>query len=419
MRATHIPLRVCIDARMPHGIYGGVEQLVLGLASAFSRLRDGDEEYLFLTYDGQDNWLGPALSGSCRVLHAQMPRTEPFLSRAVNVAASLARRWALLGERSKVVVPPSDGTAERAGADVVHFTYQAGFRTSIPSIYHPHDLQHVHLPQFFSKAEIRWREITYRTLCEQAAMVAVASSWVKRDVVEHLRIPEEKVRVVPLAPIAEQYREPDARTLRSTREKFRLPDLFALYPAQTWPHKNHVGLLEALAGVRQRHGVTIPLVCTGRLTEFAPTIRQEARRLGLEESLALTGFVSGDELQAMYKLARAIVIPSLFEAASFPLWEAFKSGVPAACSNVTSLPEQAGDAALVFDPRDRDRMAAAIWSLWTDDDVRARLVERGRANVARYTWDATARAFRAHYRRLGGRPLAACEVEMLSANPLL
>lgn len=93
--------------------------------------------------------------------------------------------------------------------------------------------------------------------------------------------------------------------------------------------------------------------------------------------------------------------------------------VPAACSNVTSLPEQAGDSAIVFDPDDIEAIADAVRRLWTDEELRQRLVTQGVENVSRFSWDRTIRIFRAHYRRIAGRPTSAEDRELLATPPLL
>jgi glycosyltransferase involved in cell wall biosynthesis len=299
----------------------------------------------------------------------------------------------------------------------MHFTFQTGFLTRIPSIYHPHDLQHVHLPENFTWLQRRARDASYRVLCVQASMVAVASRWVMRDVVEHLGVPEEKVRVIPLAPIVEHYAQPDAAAITRLRAALALPERFALYPAQTWPHKNHLRLLEAMALVRERFGYTIPLVACGRKSDFAAEIERHARKLSLGGALHLVGFVEPEQLQALYGMARCVVVPSLFEAASFPLWEAFRNRVPAACANVTSLPEQAGDAALLFDPRDTRGMADALARVWGDESLRARLVENGLKRLTLFSLERTARLFRAHYRRLAGRAIPEEDAALMAAPP--
>jgi len=405
-------LRVAIDARLETGKSGGVEAVVLGLARSLSRLHDGDEEYLFLTFDGADDWIRPHLSGPCRPLTVPWPRSQGG-ARAAARARIAARAPGLRAVwRSLPVFPwtrlprprPSEGTVERAGVDLVHFTIQSAFLTDIPSIYHPHDLQHLHLSQYFSAREIAKRELHYRTYCDRAKMVVVTSRWARQDLVRQYGLSEEKVVVVAWAPITDEYPSPEQAELDRINVEYELPDRFILYPAQTWPHKNHAGLLEALALLRAR-GHSIPLVSTGHLSPHATVLKGQARRLGLSDDIKWLGFVDPATLRALYAEATAVVVPTRFEAASGPVWEAFAAGVPVACSNVTSLPEQVGDAALIFDPDDIGAMADAILALWTDAGLRRRLAMRAKGRVAPFAWDRTARTFRAHYRRLAGQAL--------------
>lgn len=415
------PLRVCIDARVTNSA-GGVQQFVIGLAHGLSRLSDGEEAYLFLAREGEDRWLRPYVGGPTALMPLP-PRPKPprwrRLARAARrrldvapPAAGLSRRLPA-GFFPPYRLPRSDGTIERAGLDLMHFTVQEAFLTEVPSIYHPHDLQHLHLPLFFTPRERRDREIIYRTFCRQARMVAVSSAWTKRDLVEQYGLPEAKVQVVPLAPPVAAYPVPTERDLAAIRATLTLPEAFLLYPAQTWPHKNHLGLFEALAILRGRHGIVAPLICCGQQNSFFPTIERRGRALALQDQVRFVGFVSPVALQCLYRLCRAVVVPTKFEAGSFPMWEAFLAGAPVACSAVTSLPEQAGDAALLFDPDRPEEMAGAIARLWTDAALRERLIARARERVAEFTWDRTARTFRAHYRRLMGRRLAPDDRELL------
>lgn len=411
------PLRICVDARMGEG-WGGVQQMVLGLAAGLSAL-PGEEEYLFLTRRGGASWLAPHLGPRMRLVEGARGGVEG-LRRALRKGANAVVE---LLDRSVPRVPGlrlparSDGTAERRRADLVHFTAQSAFLTRLPSIYHPHDLQHLHLPELFSPEERAKRERNYRLFCARARVVAVASSWTRDDVVRRYGIAPEKVVVVPLAPSTAAYAEAAPAERRAIRARLALPQGFALYPAQTWPHKNHLRLLEALALLRSR-GLLVPLVCTGALTDHHAAVMERARELDLAGQVRFLGFVSPEELQVLYQECTLVVIPSLFEAGSFPLWEAMRAGVPAACSNVTSLPLQAGDAALVFDPRDPGAIAGAVERLWTDRGLREELGRRGRLRVAQFTWVETARRFRALYRRVGGRETAE-DRELLSAPPML
>jgi alpha-1,3-rhamnosyl/mannosyltransferase len=143
------------------------------------------------------------------------------------------------------------------------------------------------------------------------------------------------------------------------------------------------------------------------------------RKNQLSAQTQFLDFVSPLELQCLYKLCRCVVIPTKFEAASFPIWDAFLAGTPVACSNVTSLPQQVGKEALLFDPEDTGAIADAIQKLWTDPLLCKKLVAGGRANVTRFTWSRTVRHFRAHYRRIAGRLLTDEDWQILQAPPLL
>ena len=181
------PLRVCIDARLGAGRFGGVEQVVIGLAAALSRLEDGDEEYLFLTHPEQDDWIRQYVFGPCRLLHS---RRSYLNRRSRAVARAVIERVPGIGVR--FAVRPSDGTVERAGADLIHFPFQDAFTTEVRSLYQPHDLQHLHLPELFSGWERARREAIYRTHCERAALVVAMTSWGRRDFIESYALKYER-----------------------------------------------------------------------------------------------------------------------------------------------------------------------------------------------------------------------------------
>lgn len=413
-------LRVAIDARLPDGEGGGVASVTIGLTHGLSRLTDGNEQYLFLVLEGHDAWLRPHLSGPCRTLEQRSEsETARRLKDRIARSAPFARTvWRQLPARVTGVpeLPHSTGLVEAAGADIVHFVTQ-GFLTSLPSIYHPHDLQHVHLPQFFSPKVRAIRERHHRAFADQAAMVAVASTWTKRDVARHLGIADSKIVVVPWAPPLAAFPEPTPDEAIAIAGRLRLPARYLMYPARTWPHKNHAVLIDAVSLLRRRHGIEASLVFTGYRTPEAKGLDARASRLRVYDLVTWTGFLDPRELRAVYALSDGVIIPSLFEAASAPLWEAWLAGKPVACSNVTSLPEQAGDAAIVFDPSSVEAVADAIAMLWTSEELRITLARRGAQRVAAFTWDRTARTFRAHYRRIAGAAASDEDADLMAAEP--
>jgi len=418
------PLRVCIDARMgPAGAAGGVQQFVLGLAHGLAGLEGNSERYRFLVDWQSREWLEPVLRGPCTILEAAgepRPATSGWkqVVKAVVPRPVLElpfRAAALARSLRPYRIPDSDGTVERAGTEVLHQTLQDGFRTGVPCIYTPYDLQHVHLPEMFARRDLRRKAVTYPYFCGAAEAVVAISRHGKDDLVRTLHLPPEKVRVVPLAPAIDASPDLDASATEALRDRLGLPAAFALYPAQTWPHKNHLGLLEALSRLRDREGLAVPAVFTGHRNAFFANLERRVAELGLAGQVAFTGFLGPSELKAVYRMARLVAFPSRFEGFGMPVVEAFRLGVPVACSSATSLPEVAGDAALLFDPGDPDAMTAAIRRLWTDEALRVELVRRGRERVQLFSWDEVARRCRALYRMVGRRPLDPADRALLAA----
>lgn len=417
------PLRVCLDARLVSGDRGGVEQVIIGLADGLSRLTDASDEYMFLVDRDHEDWLRPYVSGQCRLLASEpssFGHPGGFLAdRGRRAIARLKRRLGRPGAGGPIGLPPADRAVERAGVDLMHFTMQVGFRTSIPSIFQPQDLQHIHLPEFFSPETLAERDIVYRALCDQATMVVANSRWGKRDLIDGFGLPADKVEIVPYAPVIEAYGQPSPSDLLETRAGLGLPETFALYPAKAWPHKNHLRLLEALKILRDQHGLVVPVVFTGAQNGLDEPVREAAARLGVSEQILFTGFVDPIQLRSLYRLARLLVFPSLFEGWGMPVLEAFAAELPVASSNVTCLPDLSAGAARLFDPWDPADIAAAIGDLWTDEPKRVEMARLGLARASVFSWERTARLFRAHYRRLTKRGLTDEDLDILHAKALV
>jgi glycosyltransferase involved in cell wall biosynthesis len=419
-------LRVCIDARVRDG-EGGRQQLVIGLARALSRLDDGNE-YLFLVSPEDDEWLRPHLAGRCRRLEPGHPPPRKRLGSRIAWQFEARSEWLWrrrwppptdrYTEEEIKTIGVSDGTIELAGVDVMHFVLSGGFLTTVPTIYHPHDLQHLHHPHFFETEDAAARDLIYRTYSDQASLVVMMTSSGKRNLVAQFHLPPEKVAVVPGGSVLGDYPEPSAADLSSVRERLRLPERILLYPARTWPHKNHVTLLEAVALLRDRHGLEIGLVCPGAHDEHFGLLEERVLELGLSDNVLFPGFVSPLELRALYSLATALVFPSLFEGWGLPVSEALWAGVPVACSAIPPLLDVARDAALTFDPHSREQIADAIARLWRDAHLRDDLVTRGKRRSEQISFEHAARVFRAQYRRIGGGRLSREDKALVQAPPM-
>lgn len=401
------PLRVALDARLFSGRSGGVETVVLGLADGLSALHDSSFDISFVGYRGHTQWLEPHLSELLHLHTVEPPHPpSPRLQRALGPLRDPLRRLRNSVTRVHTVIP-TDDAIQQTHPDVVHFPHQEAGLVSVPFIYQPHDLQHLHMPEFFSREVLKRRAHFYGPLCRAAARIVVGTSWVRDDVIERLHVDPAKVLVIPLAPVATQA----APTTRPSA----LPPAYLLYPAATWRHKNHLRLLEAFRLLVDEYP-DAHLVLTGATT--AVDVASVARKLDLQANVTHLGFLSETDLAATYHYARGVVVPTLFESASFPIWEAFQRGVPVACSSVTALPRQVGDAAVIFDPYDVTSIASAITTLWSDADLRTSLIAKGHVRVAQFSWLDTARRFAAVYRDVAGRA-SADDLALLAEEPLI
>jgi glycosyltransferase involved in cell wall biosynthesis len=173
-----------------------------------------------------------------------------------------------------------------------------------------------------------------------------------------------------------------------------------------FPHKNHLRLFEALAILRDRHGLVLPLVCTGRAYEsHSPALDAALVRLGLTEQVRSLGSVPSDDLVALYGAARYLVFPSLFEGIGMPVLEALQYGLPVITSNATCLPEVAGDAALYFDPTSVEAMVEAILRARREPELLEQHRRAAPKQLARFCWQRAARTYVACYRAAAGATL--------------
>jgi glycosyltransferase involved in cell wall biosynthesis len=228
-----------------------------------------------------------------------------------------------------------------------------------------------------------------------ANRVIAISHAAREDLVRTLGLRPAKVDVTHLGVRLDETVSPSPEP--KVRERLAIgPGPLVLCVAQVRPHKNLGGLVRALALLPDR---AAQLVVVGAHTGHEAELRELAREAGVEARVHLPGWVSDEDLEGLYGAAACFALPSFEEGFGLPLLEAMRRGTPVACSDASSLPEVAGDAAVLFDPHDPKSIAAALERLLSDDALRARLVERGLARCREFTWEATARATLESYRR--------------------
>jgi glycosyltransferase involved in cell wall biosynthesis len=245
-----------------------------------------------------------------------------------------------------------------------------------PFVFTLHDLQERYFPEHFPLATRIWRRFINSLLIRRAEAIICESGFVRDDIVKFFGAAHEKVWVIPAPPLALPF-ETDAATAASADQHPRgTSTKCLLYPAQFWPHKNHLRLVDAFARVVKSHPDCVLLLTGEKRYEHAKVFRR-VEELGLTRSITHLGHVDRQRLTELYRNATVVVIPTLFESISIPVYEAFALGVPVCASAVVALPEQIGDAGLLFDPYSVDDIAAKIEMLLESAELRARLVMKG------------------------------------------
>lgn len=415
-------LRIAINAQIPAA--SGISSLetVLRLLTLTGQL-DGDEEYVFIGHWADPDWLKPLLNDRQTIVSAPKPKLKSQkgenLKRLMGPIRPLARNFKHLIKSSppdiKTEIPTSDGFYESLNCDVIHFPYQEYVHCRMPSVFSPHDLQHLHYPEFFTAKEIERREIIYPAACRAAHSIVVASQFVKEDIIQKYKINADKIQIIIGPPPEIKLNESAQIDVEFILKKYECPPRpFILYPAMTWEHKNHIRLLEAVALLRDRNKLKINLICTGHRNSFFSHIEKLLQELNLESQVKFTGIVDYEELSVLYREAQFVIIPTLFEAASGPLFEAWQHDTAVACSAITSLPEQAADAALLFNPFSVEDIADTLKKMSSDEMLRMELRTRGLQRLSNFDSERTAKAYRAVYRKAAGRELSEEERYLLN-----
>jgi len=241
----------------------------------------------------------------------------------------------------------------------------------------------------------------------RAKRIMAVSEATRRDVRDALGIPAERIRLAYNAPNPDFFRPPVGERARSILERYQIDYPFLLYAGNIRPQKNIPRLVEAFAVAREhlsRHPVysDLHLIVIGDEISRFPSVRRAVIQTRVEKAVRFLGFVPFEALRVFFESAALFVFPSLYEGFGLPPLEAMATGTPVVASNVSSLPEVLGDAALLVNPENVFEIARAIQDALLDEDLRCELIAKGRAQAARYSWDRTAREVLEVYREAGG-----------------
>ena len=407
---------------LPGGANGGVKLLALELIKGFQKLSQTDR-FVVLTASWNHQELAALDSPNTqRICVVNMPeqqhadingsqaQTPTLVKRLRRMYHLLPRRIrermsrdALLRLTGKVrgmyevfqnrhrKYPDHDGFLSALNVDVLFcpFTAPNMAEPGISVVSLVCDLQHRDYPQFFSAHQINERDIFFNQVKKKADAVICISENTRCSVIRHLGIRADKVHAVP---ICIQSRLPGFNATRVDQDQ-DLSDLridknpYMFYPANFWPHKNHQMLITAYGMYLSRHPDSrLDLVLTGALDEARNSLQDKIRRMGLAGRVHFLGYLPENQLSSVWRGCSFLIFPSLYEGFGIPVLEAMEFGKPVLCSNSTSLPEVAGNAALFFDPRKPAEIVECIEKITVGNSLYHDLVTRGYENLARYRW---------------------------------
>jgi len=351
--------------------WGGVRQYAIGLLDLIA---NDNANQFYIYHNLFDKEILRAIEDNSRfrlVKDSDVDIRKPYKIKkyGIKIFNKIASKFNLRTINQKTLI---DLLCNEYKIDIIHCPYQ--FLPDIKGvklITTLHDVQEIHFPENFTAEERAWRANHYLDFLKRADIVIVSYTHVRDDLIKYFNIPKEKIKVL-LLPMHNLWFSKFLNSKVYELDKYSLPSKYLLYPANTWKHKNHIRLAEAVARVKDLYKIEINIVCTGHLNDNFEKIEERVLSLGIEKQIIFTNIVTEYELYSFYQTCCGVVIPTTYEAGSFPLYESILLDKQVICSNVTSLPETIGSNEFTFNPFDVEDMSEKILALWIDDDFRSK-----------------------------------------------
>jgi glycosyltransferase involved in cell wall biosynthesis len=356
-------MRIGIDARMYGKAQSGIGNYIKQLTDNIFNLDKTNDYYLFL--------LEPTFS-----------KYQPAQSNVHKV--KVTSRWYSLSEQTKFL-----WDLYKYKLDLMHFPhFNAPIFYNRPRVVTIHDI----IPKFFPghKQKSRFRkkayELTLKTNLKKSRAIIVDSQAAKQDLISYFNVPENKIAVVKLG--IEQRFKPSENyaKLKELKDRYQITKPFIFYLSVWRNHKNFEGLISAFEILRNKGDFDYQLVLGGQEDPNYPNIRQKIINSSYKQDIITPGFIPDQDLPVFYQGADLVAIPSFYEGFGLIGLEAMASGAPVVSSNLTSLPEINGDAALYFDPKNPRDMAEKIAQVLNNPDLKNQLIQKGLIQAAKYSW---------------------------------
>ena len=364
----------------PHG--GGAFQYSQSLLNAALALPD--DRYELIVACASSNWKSLMPEDSIKILQL---RSEGFIWRRFS-----GKFWLLMGiplsfwHKCYPFLIPDVRHILRENCDLWIFPAQDtwSYILPVPSLSVIHDLMHRYerrFPEVSNGLTFRQREKHYKYICRHSKGILVDSEVGKIHVMESYQVNENILHVLPY--IAPSYIDKEETNFKNNL-KYDLPQKFFFYPAQFWKHKNHEQLVRTVGNLLDRIP-ELKMVFAGSPKNAYSEVKTLVSNLSLSDHIIFLGYIPDEDMASIYRRARALIMPTFFGPTNIPPLEAFSLGCPVAVSNIYGMPEQVGNAALLFDPSSETEMAEVMHRLWTDEELCKTLSRKGKERAA--TWN--------------------------------
>jgi glycosyltransferase involved in cell wall biosynthesis len=380
-------MKVVIDAVPVLLEKTGIGYYTQNLASQFVRL--APQHSCFLT-----DMLFPVVLGrllcfnNSVLLEGDLTHDHPLLKafRAPFPFITFARLYLAIVSRIK------RKSIRLAEADLFFGTnYRGLFGNTFKTVLTVHDMSHEYFPEAVDDLTMDYLRNELPEAVRKAALILTDSENSKKDIVQFLAVPEQKVKVVYLG-VDQRFRPVvDSGIRMAARQRYGLPEQFILFVGTVQPRKNLMGLVRAFASLNATKAHPHTLVIAGGAGWKNEGLRELIRDLGVTEKVHFTGYIDEADLPVLYSMAEVFALPSLYEGFGLPVIEAMACGVPVLTSSTSCLPEIAGDAAVLVDPQSVEAMAAGLGRLMEDSSLRDSCIAKGYERARQFTWERSAR----------------------------
>lgn len=381
-------MKIGIDIRLIGKKRTGDEAVFFNLVKNLTEIDSENQYFLFTDRDPQKD---SDLAGEIKRLELKDNFEVVFINAPSRFWWNL---WALPNHLRKNPV------------DIFHTQYIAPFwlpkKTKL--VLHVHDISFNFFPRFIKRSDLFFLKTLIPRSLRMAAGIIAVSEFTKDEIQKYYHIPAEKIAVAQNGVDFELFNREIAREeLERIRDKYKLPEKFILYVGTLQPRKNIPVLIETMAALYEKYDLrNIKLAIAGnrQARNFDPQIDVAIEQNNLQNDVIFPGWIAEVDKPALYKLASCFAFPSLYEGFGLPIAEAMAAGTPVVCSSQPALVEVGGEAILASDPKDTAKMADNLNRILTNEDLRKDLIEKGKAQSQKFSWQKTAEKILETYKSL-------------------